>query len=111
MQLLGGMNWNHLEARVRENGTVMDPLRPTQREPLLKMVEKYSKNLEDHFPSSKPPKEEVTVITGTSGSLGSSALVECLKAPNVRHIYALNRPSPDPVKTPTIEPVHNVIRE
>src|SRR5258705_13298926 len=68
MQLLGGMTWNHLEARVREDGTAMDPPTTNPAEPLLKMVEKYSKNFEDHFPSSEPPKEEVIVITGTSGS-------------------------------------------
>ncbi|KAF9650882.1 hypothetical protein BDM02DRAFT_3185038 [Thelephora ganbajun] len=99
MQLLGGMTWNHLEAKMREAGTATDaPSTADLANPLIKMVEKYSKNFEDHIPSSKPPTEEIVVITGTSGSVGSSVLVDCLKCPDVKHIYALNRPAADPVK-------------
>jgi hypothetical protein len=92
MQLLGGMTWNHLEAKMREAGTATDGAPTTNpADPLVKMVEKYSKNFEDHIPSSEPPTEDVIVITGTTGSIGSSILVDCLKCPNVKRIYALNR--------------------
>jgi nucleoside-diphosphate-sugar epimerase len=99
MQLLGGMTWNQLEAKMREADTAVDggPMVNTTT-PLLDMVEKYSKNFRDHTPSSKAPTGEVILITGTSGSVGSSILVKCLECPNVKHIYALNRPSSDPVQ-------------
>jgi hypothetical protein len=98
MQLLGGMTWNHLEAKMREAGVATDGASTVNpADPLVKMVEKYSKDFGDHMPSVEPPAEDVIVITGTSGSIGSSILVDCLKRPNVKHIYALNRPSADPV--------------
>jgi len=100
MQLLGGMTWNHLEAKMREAGTDTDgALTTSLADPLVKMVAKYSKNFEEHVPSSEAPTEDVIVITGTTGSIGSSVLVDCLKCPNVKHIYALNRPSADPTET------------
>jgi len=99
MQLLGGMTWDQLEAKMRNAGTVTDGASPPNpADPLVKMVEKYSKNFGDHIPSLQPPKQDIIVITGTSGSIGSSTLVDCLKSPNVKHIYALNRPSADPVE-------------
>jgi len=99
MQLLGGMTWNHLEAKMQEAGTVTESSPAANlANPLVKMVERYSKTFENHIPSSPPPMEDTIVITGTSGSIGSSILVDCLKRPNVKHIYALNRPSADPVK-------------
>ena len=99
MQLLGGMTWNHLEAKMREAYTATDGIpaaNPTN--PLVEMVEKYSKDFRDHIPSSQPPTEDIIVITGTSGSIGSSILIDCLKCPNIKQVYALNRPSADPVK-------------
>jgi thioester reductase-like protein len=99
MQLLGGMTWDQLEARIREDGaTTGCASPPNQMDPLIKMAEKYSKNFEDHIPLLEPPAEDVVMITGTSGSIGSSILVDCLKRPNIKHIYALNRPSADPVE-------------
>ena len=99
MQLLGGMNWNHLEMKMRGAGTTTDGASAVSLiSPLVKMVEKYSKNFGEHVPSLESPTEDVILITGTSGSVGSSILVDCLKRPNVKCIYALNRPSEDPVK-------------
>ena len=99
MQLLGGMTWNHLEAKIREVDPAVDSaLTPNTTTSLLDMVEKYSKNFRAHVPSPNPPTGEVVVITGTSGSVGSSVLVKCLECPNIKHIYALNRPSADPVQ-------------
>ena len=87
MQLLGGMTWNHLEAKMRETGIATDGAPAANlANPLVKMVEKYSKNFEDHTPSSQPPTEDIIVITGTSGSIGTSILVDCLKCPNIKHI-------------------------
>ena len=99
MQLLGGMTWDQLEAKMREAGTVTEEASPPNpADHLVKMVEKYSKNFADHIPSLQPPTEDIIVVTGTTGSIGSSILVNCLKSPNVKHIYALNRPSADPVE-------------
>ena len=99
MQLLGGMTWDQLEAKMREAGTVTDGASlPNPADHLVKMVEKYSKNFGDHIPSLQPPTEDIIVITGTTGSIGSSILVNCLKSPNIKHIYALNRSSVDPVE-------------
>jgi hypothetical protein len=99
MQLLGGMTWNHLEAKMQESGAATENVSTASLvDPLVKMVEKYSGNFENHVPSSRAPAEDTIMITGTSGSIGSSILVDCLKRPNVRRIYALNRPSADPVK-------------
>lgn len=99
MQLLGGMTWKQLEEKMGETRTsAAGDLMVNSASPLLKMVGKYSKNFGSHTPSSNAPAEETIVITGTSGSIGSSVLVECLKSPNVKRIYALNRPSADPSK-------------
>ena len=99
MQLLGGMTWNHLEAKMLESGTAAENVSTASLvDPLAKMAEKYSGNFEKHIPSSQAPTEDTIMITGTSGSIGSSVLVDFLKRPNVRRIYALNRPSADPIK-------------
>lgn len=99
MQLLGGMTWKQLEEKMGETRNFTDggPV-VSSASPPLKMVDKYSKNFKSHTPSSKAPVEETIVITGTSGSVGSSVLVECLKSTNVKRVYALNRPSADPSK-------------
>ena len=100
IQLLGGMTWDNLEAKMREAGTATDGASPVNlAEPLVKMAEKYSKNFGTHIPSLEPPTKDTIVITGTSGSIGSSILVNCLRCPNVKHIFALNRPSANPVET------------
>ena len=97
MQLLGGMTWKHLEEKIGEVGVALDtPSRNDPASPLLEMVSKYSKNFEDHFPSTELPTEETIVITGASSSIGLSILVECLKSPNVKRVYAFNRPTTDP---------------
>ena len=98
MQLLGGMTWNHLVAKIRDAGTTVEGASAVNlTDPLVEMVEKYSKNFKDHIPSLERPTGDVIVITGTSGSVGSSILVGYLRCPNVKHVYALNRPSEDPV--------------
>jgi len=98
MQLLGGMTWNHLEAKIREVGITTEGVSTVDlTDPLVKMVEKYSKSFGAHTPSLESPTGDVIVITGTSGSVGSSILVGCLRCPSVKHIYALNRPSKDTV--------------
>ena len=99
MQLLGGMTWDRLSTKMEEAGTFVDSApADSLTSPLLEMVHKYSSHFEDRTLSSepKPPTEDIILITGTTGSIGSSVLVECLKSPKVKHIYALNRPSADP---------------
>lgn len=59
---------------------------------MLAMVNKYRTNFPKHVPSTTVPTKDVVLVTGTTGSLGSTLLSRLLKIPEVEHIYALNRP-------------------
>ncbi|KIP01948.1 hypothetical protein PHLGIDRAFT_319891 [Phlebiopsis gigantea 11061_1 CR5-6] len=61
------------------------------------MVEKYTHDLPKHVPSSPAPTEEVILVSGTTGSLGSSLLDQLIKMPSVRKVYAFNRKSRTPL--------------
>lgn len=71
----------------------------SSEEAIEAMIAKYSANLPRRAPSSrKAPSEIVVLLTGSTGNLGSYALVALLQEPNVRKVYTLNRPSADPVQ-------------
>ncbi len=63
------------------------------------MVEKYSLQFPTHKPCENPTSvhHDTLVITGTTGSLGAALLAELMVAPNVAHIYAINRKSQKPL--------------
>lgn len=65
-------------------------------EQMLTLVEKYSSDFPEHTPSAISNKKtrggDVVLITGTTGSIGASTLVELLESPKVAKVYALNRP-------------------
>lgn len=64
---------------------------------MLSMVEKYTRDLPKHVPSTSTPSEEVILVSGTTGSLGSSLLDQLIKKPGVRKVYAFNRKSRTPL--------------
>lgn len=58
---------------------------------MLEMVAKYTKSFTTHVGNIAVPKEDVVVITGTTGAIGSNVLAELAKSSNVSKIYALTR--------------------
>ena len=64
-------------------------------EQMLALVGKYGSDFPKHTPSTAPGRKrvgDVVLITGTTGSIGASTLVELLESPKVEKVYALNRP-------------------
>lgn len=57
------------------------------------MVTKYSKNFPVHTGNTPVLKEDVVVITGTTGAIGSNVLAELAKSSKVSRIYAFTRKS------------------
>lgn len=55
------------------------------------MAEKYSQSFPTHHPSVAIPKGDVVLVTGTTGSLGSTMLAELVAAEDVSHVFAINR--------------------
>lgn len=64
---------------------------------MLEMVKKYSVDLSRHTGTIKRPEQEVVLVTGTTGGLGSSLLVTLTQSPNVTRVYALNRKASTPL--------------
>jgi Phosphopantetheine attachment site/Male sterility protein len=93
MQLLGGITWKQLEARImaEESGTSTDQSPAMSTEVMLQLVEKYGRNFGVHKPSKPAPTSEVVLMTGTTTVLGASVLSELVQSSTVRLVYALNR--------------------
>ncbi|KAI0343217.1 acetyl-CoA synthetase-like protein [Trametopsis cervina] len=58
-----------------------------------RMVDKYSTDFPTHTPQQgiKASDRDVVVLTGTTGALGATLLVELVNSPEIGHVYALNR--------------------
>lgn len=92
MQLLGGITWPETLERMESYKPSEDLEEPSIMD-MLDMVEKYTENLEVHTGSIPSPSEDVVVITGSTGSIGTYALAELLHSQNVARVYAFNRRS------------------
>lgn len=92
MQLLGGMCWTQLQKRlsVAEGGS-SSQTSPTAA--LADMVAKYSQAFITHVPSAPAPPtgQDVVLITGTTGAVGTTVLAQLLGCETVSRVYALNR--------------------
>lgn len=64
-------------------------------------IQKYTQTLPPHVPDPKYPApmagEEVVVLTGTTGGLGSHLLAQLIDTKTVVRVYALNRTSARPL--------------
>ncbi|KAF8132584.1 hypothetical protein EV363DRAFT_1583468 [Boletus edulis] len=58
---------------------------------MTKMVQSHTLNFPKHRPSMQSPHDDVVLITGTTGLLGSNLLAQFLQNPKVTRVYALNR--------------------
>ena len=59
------------------------------------MIAKYSSNFQNHVNvRSSARSEETVILTGSTGALGTSVLVQLIEMPTVTRIYAVNRPDP-----------------
>lgn len=83
---------------ITQNGHLIDHANAEAQKAgdMLALLEKYSRD----FPSrpgdtklSPAFDRHVILVTGTTGGLGASVLAELVSLPNVRKVYALNRPS------------------
>jgi Male sterility protein/Phosphopantetheine attachment site len=97
MQLLGGITWKQLEDRIvaTEDGIPLENTQLPSIEQMLRMVDQYGKNFEVHRPSKPPPTDEVVLVTGTTGAIGSNVLAELVQTATVRLVYAVNRRAAD----------------
>lgn len=57
---------------------------------MTKMVRSHSLNFPEHQPSMAQPRNDVILITGTTGLFGSHLLAQFLHCPKVKRVYALN---------------------
>lgn len=58
---------------------------------MLLMVEKYSQSFPQHHPSRPTPSQDVVLVTGTTGGLGSNILAELVASKDVARVFAINR--------------------
>ncbi|EJD40551.1 acetyl-CoA synthetase-like protein [Auricularia subglabra TFB-10046 SS5] len=58
------------------------------------MLAKYTQSFPAHTPSTQGPEGLAVLVTGTTGGLGTNLLAQLLVSPDVRRVYALNRPGP-----------------
>lgn len=58
---------------------------------MRKIIESYRLDFPEHQPSMAPPYDDIVLITGTTGLLGSNLLAQFLQSPRVAAVYALNR--------------------
>lgn len=67
----------------------------TRRQGVLKLVTKYTQDWPMHKPANDAtnPMDEIILLTGSTGALGSQLLVQLLTMPSVSRIYAFNRPA------------------
>lgn len=59
---------------------------------LTNLIQQYTCDWPVHKPLKEYGKEEVVLLTGSTGGLGSQLLAQLIELPNVSRIYALNRP-------------------
>lgn len=59
------------------------------------MVEKYTSDFPVHVPRTAAPREDVVLLTGTTGGLGASLLATLVDSPEVSRVYAVNRKGQD----------------
>ena len=66
-----------------------------RRQSVLKLVTKYTQDWAMHKPANDAtnPMDEIILLTGSTGALGSLLLVQLLTMPSVSRIYAFNRPA------------------
>lgn len=93
MQLLGGITWPETLERMERLKPSQDPEEPSLVD-MLDMVTKYTQDFEVHSGSTPVPTEDVVIITGSTGSIGTYALAELLTSPKVVRVYAFNRKAP-----------------
>ncbi|KAK7050236.1 acetyl-CoA synthetase-like protein [Favolaschia claudopus] len=62
-------------------------------EAMRAMVRKYSEGFSERQASEKATKDEIVLVTGTTGALGSHILAQLLCLPKVSKVYAVNRRS------------------
>lgn len=94
MQLLGGITWEHLLERMEDKRQLVEvPMEsPVGKvSEMMEMAKKYSQGFGEHNGSDPLPEQEVILITGTTGSIGSHVLANLLTSPQVGKVYALNR--------------------
>ncbi len=60
-----------------------------------KMVEELTRDFSKHKQTKEAPEEEVVLVTGTTGSLGTYILEKLISTPSIQRIYALNRSGKD----------------
>lgn len=59
------------------------------------MVNRYSQAFRKHLPSVATPDKDVVLVTGTTGSLGTSLLAELAACDDVIRVFAINRKHSD----------------
>ncbi|KAF8521638.1 hypothetical protein BU17DRAFT_87898 [Hysterangium stoloniferum] len=81
-------------SQAAELTTNIDP-ESERRRRLQDVIEKYTQDWPVHHPqiAAKSSSDEVILLTGSTGGLGSQILSQLVAMPSVTRIYAFNRPS------------------
>ena len=95
MQLLGGLSWKQLEERIKAQSIEeCSVLKRLPVDDVLGMVALYSKEFAPHTGTDPLPSQDVVLITGATGTIGSNVLAQLVADPKVGKVYALNRKAP-----------------
>ena len=98
MQLLGGLSWNHLEERIKEQSMGEDSvLRRSPIDDVLEMMAQYSKEFAPHTGTNPLPSHDVVLVTGTTGTIGSNVLAQLVADAKVGRVYCFNRQGSTPL--------------
>lgn len=60
---------------------------------LTAFLARYTADFPKHIPSKPVPKQDVVLVTGTTGALGTALLARLVETNTVARVYAFNRPS------------------
>lgn len=58
---------------------------------MYSILDKYSMDFQKHVPTVHRPSEDVVLVTGTTGGLGTALLAALVEDPKVQRVYAVNR--------------------
>lgn len=65
----------------------------SRAEELVEFLGRFTHSFPHHVPSVPAPNDEVVLLTGTTGALGTAVLANLIAKESVSKIYAFNRPS------------------
>ena len=97
MYFLLGLSWNQLEERIKSQSATESALKTSPMDDVLETVARYSKEFTPHTGTEPLPSQDVVLVTGTTGTIGSCVLAQLVADAKIDKVYALNREAPAPL--------------